>query len=42
VILKSFLHALPAERLPVFGTELSRPRTAARPRPVRRATRATA
>jgi hypothetical protein len=42
VILKSFLHALPAERLAVFGTELSRPRTAARPRPVRRATRATA
>jgi hypothetical protein len=42
VILKSFLHALPAERLVAFGTELSRPRTAARPRPVPRAKRATA
>jgi hypothetical protein len=42
VMLKSFLHALPAEQLAVFGTELSRPRTAARPRPVPRATRATA
>ena len=42
VILKSFLHALPAERLAVFGTELSRPRTAAKRRPVPRATCATA
>ena len=42
VILKSFLHALPAERLAFFRAELSRPRTPARPRPVPRATRATA
>lgn len=42
VILKSFLHALPAEQLSVFGTELTRPRTATRSRPVPRATRASA
>ena len=42
VILKSFLHALPAEQLAVFGTELTRPRTATRSRPVPRATRASA
>ena len=42
VILKSFLHALPAERLAGFGTALNRPRTVTKLRPVPRATRVSA
>ena len=42
VILKSFLHSLPAEHLAVFDTELSRPRTVAKSRPLPRVTRASA
>jgi hypothetical protein len=42
VILKSFLHALPAEHLAAFGTELNRPRTTTKLRQLPRATRASA
>lgn len=42
VILKSFLHALPAERLAVFTAALNRPRTVTKLRPLPRVTRASA
>jgi hypothetical protein len=42
VILKSFLHALPAEHLAVFSAALNRPRTVTKLRPLPRATRASA
>lgn len=42
VILKSFLHALPADQLSVFDAELSRPTAAPKSRPLPRATRVSA
>jgi hypothetical protein len=42
VILKSFLHALPADQLSLFDGELSRPPVVAKSRPVPRTTRVSA
>jgi hypothetical protein len=42
VILKSFLHALPADQLSVFDAELSRPPAVPKSRPLPRATRVSA
>jgi hypothetical protein len=42
VILKSFLHALPADQLSLFDGELSRPPAVAKSRPLPRATRVSA
>jgi hypothetical protein len=42
VILKSFLHALPADQLSIFDSELSRPPKLAKARPLPRTTRVSA